>query len=50
MDAKPFRTRFDKVDGIIKIYERIRYLKLSNSYDKNYRIYIMRFLIGFLIS
>ena len=24
--AKPFRFRFDKVDGIIKIYDRTRYL------------------------
>ena len=25
MDAKPMRIRFDKVDGIIKIYDGIRY-------------------------
>ena len=30
---------FEKVDGVIKIYNRIRYLELSNSYDINYRIY-----------
>ena len=30
MDAKPLRIRFNKVDGIIKIYDRIRYLELSN--------------------
>ena len=28
MDAKPLRIRFDKVDGIIKIYNGIRYLEL----------------------
>ena len=30
---------WDKVDEIIKIYEVIRYLELSDSYDTNYRIY-----------
>ena len=34
MDAKPFCIRFNKLDGVIKIYNRIRYLDLSNSYDK----------------
>ena len=38
--AKPFRFRFDKVDGIIKIYDRTRYLVLfgperySTIYDR----------------
>ena len=27
---------FDKADGIIKIYDGIRYLKLSNSYNEVY--------------
>ena len=36
MDAKPLYIRFDKVDRIIKIYDGIRYLKLSNSYNKIY--------------
>ena len=39
IDAKPFRIQLDKIDGIIKIYNRIRYLDFSNSYDINYRIY-----------
>ena len=26
MDAKPLRIRFDKVEGVIKIYGGIRYL------------------------
>ena len=30
MDAKPLRIRFDKVDEIIKIYNGIRYLELSD--------------------
>ena len=34
MDAKPFCIRFNKLDGVIKICNRIRYLDLSNSYDK----------------
>ena len=34
MDAKPLRNRFNKVDGIIKIYDGIRYLELSNSYNE----------------
>ena len=27
MDAKPLRNRFNKVDGIIKFYDGIRYLE-----------------------
>ena len=34
MDTKPLRIRFNKVDGIIKIYDGIRYLELSNSYNE----------------
>ena len=49
MDAKPFRIRFNKVDGIIKIYNGIRYLKLPNSYNEVYcRIY-NEILIGLII-
>ena len=33
MGAKPLRIRFNKVDRIIKIYNGIRYLELSNSYN-----------------
>ena len=36
MDAKPLRTRLNKVDGIIKIYDGIRYLELSNRYNEVY--------------
>ena len=36
MDAKPLHIRFNKVDGIINIYEGIRYLELSNSYKEVY--------------
>ena len=36
MDEKPLLIRFDKVDGIIKIYDGIRYLELSNSYNEVY--------------
>ena len=39
MEAKPLRIRFDKVDRLIKIYNGIRYLEVSYSYDINYRIY-----------
>ena len=30
------RIRFDKLDGIIKIYDEIRYLELFNSYNEVY--------------
>ena len=33
MDAKPLHIRFNKADGIIKIYSGFRYLELSNLYD-----------------
>ena len=36
MDPKPLHIRFDKVERIIKIYDGIRYLKLSNSYNEIY--------------
>ena len=36
MDAKPLRIRFNKVDGIIKIFNGIRYLELSNPYNEVY--------------
>ena len=39
MDAKPLSIRFDKVDGIIKFQNGIRYLEFSNSYGINSRIY-----------
>ena len=48
--------RFNKVDGIIKIYDGIRYLELSNSYNEVYcridfRIYNAIFnRINYLIS
>ena len=32
MDGKPLRIRFTKADGIINIYDGIKYLELSNSY------------------
>ena len=51
MESKPLSIRFDKVDGIIKIHEGVRYLELSNSYDINYRIYNVLFdIINDLIS
>ena len=31
IDAKPLRIRFEKVNGLIKIYNGIRYLELSDS-------------------
>ena len=36
MDAKPLRIRFDKVNGLIKIYNGIRYLESSDSYNEVY--------------
>ena len=40
MDVQPLRFRFDKVYGIIKIYEVNRYLELINS------CFIVEFMIG----
>ena len=49
MHAKPLRIRFNKADRITKIYNGIKYLKLSNSYHKfYYRIYNV-ILIGLII-
>ena len=31
IDAPPLRIRFEKVNGLIKIYNEIRYLELSDS-------------------
>ena len=52
MDAKPLAIRFNKIDGIIKVYNGIRYLELSNSYNEvYYRIYNEIFdKINYLIS
>ena len=36
MDAKPLRITFDKVNGVIKICNGIRYLELSNLYNEVY--------------
>ena len=38
IDLKPFRIRFDKIDGFIRIYDGTRYLKLfgSEKYDAIY--------------
>ena len=44
--SKPFRLRFDKIDGFIRIYEGTRYLTLFGS-DKCYAIYDkIRYLIN----
>ena len=43
MDAKPLRIRFDKVNGLIKIYKGIRYLELSI-------IHIMKFIMGLILE
>ena len=38
IDPKPLRIRFDKIDGFIRIHDRIRYLTLfgSEKYDAIY--------------
>ena len=36
MDVKPLWIRFKKVDGIINIYDGIRYLELSDSYNEGF--------------
>ena len=44
--AKPFRVRFDKIDGSIRVYDGIRYLTLfgSEKYDAIYNR--IRYLIS----
>ena len=49
MDAKPLPIRFDKVDGIIKIYDGIRYFKWSNSYNEVYYGIGSKILVGLII-
>ena len=49
MDAKPFRVRFSKVDRIIKIYNGIKYLEISNSNKKFIIEFKMQFLIRLMI-
>ena len=38
IDPKPFRIRFDKINGFLRIYDETRYLTLSGSgkYDATY--------------
>ena len=48
MDAKPLRIRFNKVDGIIKVCNEVRYLELLSSY-KFILEYIVKFLIGLIV-
>ena len=56
MDAKPMCVRFNKINGLIKFYNGIRYLKLTDSYYEVYyginsRIYNGSFdRINYLIS
>ena len=49
MDTKPFRVRFSKVDRIIKIYNGIKYLEISNSYIKFIIEFKMQYLIRLMI-
>ena len=55
-DANPLCIRFDKVDGVIEIYDGTRYLELSNLHNEVYyrinsRIYNTNFdRINYLIS
>ena len=37
MDAKSLRIRFAKFNRLIKIYNGIRYLELSDSYNEVYQ-------------
>ena len=48
MDAEPLRIRFDKLNGLTKIYNGIRYLELSDSYNEVLE-YILQFFIGLII-
>ena len=47
MDAKLIRISFNKADGIIKIYNGVRYLKLPNLCNEvYYRIYDAIFIMN----
>ena len=56
MDEKPLSIRFDKVDGVIKVYGGIRYLEIFNLYGVinvriDSRIYNTSFdMINYLIT
>ena len=50
MDATPLRIRFDKVNGLIKIYNGIRYLELPDSYNEVYLGLILEYIMEFLIG
>ena len=56
MDEKPLSIRFDKVDGVIKVYGGIRYLEIFNLYSVinvriDSRIYNTSFdMINYLIT
>ena len=41
MDAKPLRIRFDKIDGYIKVYYRIKYIIIFNYSLHNKIIYLI---------
>ena len=44
MNAKPFHIKFNKVDGLIKIGNGIRYLELSD-----HMVLIIEYVTNFLI-
>ena len=46
MGAKPLRIRFDKIDGIIKIYNGTRYLELFGQIIYNAIYDRINYLIG----
>ena len=55
MDTKPLRIKFNKVEGLIKIYNEIRYLELFNLYGAitariNFRYNAIFDKINYLIS
>ena len=50
IDSKPLRTRFDKIDGYIRVYDGVRYLVLfgSEKYDFIYKR--IRYLISVKVT
>ena len=50
IDSKPLRTRFDKIDGYIRVYDGVRYLVLfgSEKYDFIYKR--IRYLISVKVA
>ena len=46
IDTKSLRTRFDKMDGFIRVYDRTRYVVLFGRGKKDFNYNRIRYFIG----